>query len=752
MEPFSVVGKSLPRIDSPAKSVGEAVFASDFSLPGMLYGKILRSPYAHARIVRIDTGRAKRVQGVKAIVTGRDTFGLAYGNYPPHLDPELNDKEPLVMEKARFRGDELAAVAASDEDAAQEALELIEVEYEELPAVFTPEEAMAPQAPLIHKKARNISWEVHLEVGDISHGFQQADHTRQDTFTTPRLAHCALESHACVASFDSSGRLSIWAATQSPTRLRIDLAELLKIPESKVRVIQPHLGGGFGSRSHMFSHEYCSALLSQKTGRPVKIVFSQEEVFCSTFSRHPMSLELTTGVRKDGKLTAMQSRVVIDNGAYNGTGPLAAQLCAIFMHGVYYIPNIKCDVYLVYTNNPIGGPMRGHGAVQPRFAAESQMAMIARDLGMDPGELMLKNAVAPGQKLSHGMEVTSCGLSHSIEKAAKLFTRVKRPEDGGLGLACHSFQSGVNVPYASHAAIVKIHEDGGISLLVGATDVGQGAYTVLSQIVAEEFGVGLEDIRLVMPDTEITPLAPGTFSSRVTLWTGNAVQAAARDAREQLFEFVAEELEANPGDLVARDRRIWVKGSPDKALPMEEAIKRYQLAREGRPILGRGYFSLPLVPRDLRTAKGNLSPAYSFGSTAAQIEVDRETGRIKVEQILVAHDCGRAINPMAVEGQLEGCAAMGLGSVLSEEMVLKEGQCLNPSFLDYRLPLACDIPPVETAIVETIDPVGPFGAKEAGEGAIISVAPAIANALEDAIGIRINTFPLRPHQLLARLA
>lgn len=756
MEELSVVGKRLPRVDGLPKATGEADYAGDLILPRMLYGKVLRSPHAHARIVNIDTGRARGLPGVKAVVTGKDTYGLAYTVLQELNDPALFDKQPICVEKVRHVGDEVAAVAAVDEDAAEEALDLIKVEYEPLPAVFDPVKAMEPGAPLIHEQERNIAWEIHLNAGDVDAGFAQCDLVREDTFRTQNVAHAVMEPHTCVAEFDSSGRVSIWSASQTPYRIRMNLARLLKMPESKVRVILPHVGGGFGARAELMPHEFCAALLSKISDRPVRIALTRDEVFNCTRTRHPMILTLKTGAKKDGTLLARQTKIVVDNGAYNSTGPIAVYLCVAFMHGVFRIPNLKLDAYLVYTNNPVNGPMRGHGGVQGRFAADSQMDMLAEDLGMDTAELMLKNAVNPGDTLAHKLHITSCGVKECIEKTTAAIgwkeKKTKRQGNRGVGLATHAYLSGVNQdPYVCHSAIVKVHEDGGISLLTGAADIGQGSNTVLAQIVAEEFGVTLDDVRVVVQDTEITPLDRGSFSSRVTLWTGNAVKAAAADAKQQLFKTIAQKLEANPEDLVARDRRLYVVGSPEKGMPIDEAIKYCQLATEGRPILGRGYYSMPFTLPSLKTAIGNLSAAYSFGATAAEVEVDIKTGQVKVLKLVVAHDCGRAINPTSVEGQIQGCAIMGMGGALTEILTLEEGRSLNPSFLEYKAPLIVDCPEIKEIIVETIDPEGPFGAKEAGEGPIISIAPAIANAIYDAIGVRITDLPVTGEKVLRAL-
>lgn len=751
---YAVVGKSLPRVDGMAKATGQALFSSDVSLPGMLYGKILRSPHAHAKILKVDTSKAERIPGVKAVVTGKDTLGRFMSSVRGE-EEIFSDKPLLAVEKVRFIGDEVAAVAASDEGIAQEALELIEVEYEVLPAVFDPEKALEPGAPQIASKG-NITWEVHQEIGDVEKAFKGSDYVREDVFHTPAVAHCALEPHITLASFEPGEKVTVWSSCSSPYNVRDTLAYLLGLPVSQVRVVSLAVGGMFGCKGGTFSHEAIAVLLARKSGRPVKVELNREEVFIATMVRHPQVLKFKTGVKKDGTLLGVKARVVSDNGAYAHLGGLGITLTVAFLTAPLRVPNLKCDAYQVYTNKTMGGPMRGYGSPQPRFAFNSQLDMIARDLELDPAELMLRNAVRPGETLANQFQITSCGLSECIERAIAQagwrHTKAETPSHRGVGIGCYSYLTGMNVdPRNCFSAMVKIHEDGAISLLTGAVDIGQGSSTTLAQIVAEEFGVSLSDIRVVAPDTEVTPLEPGSFSSRVTYWTGNAVKAAAADARRQLFQIVADKLEANPEDLMAKNGRVYVKGSPDRGLSMQEAVLAYQLANQGRPIIGRGYYSRPLDQRNVHTAEGNWSNTYSFGAIVAEVEVNRETGQVRVLKLTTAHDCGLAINPMAVEGQIEGAAHMGLGFAISEELIREGGVAMNASFLDYKFPLSLDMPAVDSIIVESIDPEGPFGAKEAGEGLTIAVAPAIANAIYDAVGVRINRLPITPDKVLAAL-
>ena len=754
MEEPTIIGQPFPQLDAVSLADGTAEFCSDIRLPGMLYGKILRSPLAHARVMNIDTSRAERLPGVKAVITGQDTSGVAYSYWVELLDTTLLDKHPLAMEKVRYVGDELAAVAAIDEEVAKEALELITVDYQELPAVFDPEEAMDAGAPLLHAKERNISVEMHLNHGEVEKELARADYIREERFVSPAVGHCQLEGHNCLVSWEGD-KITIWSATQSPISIRTHLSRMLGISPSKVRVITPHVGGGFGGRAEMLGFEYCTALLSLKTGRPVKTNLDREEVFSATRVRHPQVVYLKTGVKKDGTILAQEARLISNNGAYNGWGPVGLFLSTTFLTAPFRIPNFKCDSYLVYTNTPIGGPMRGFGAPQVRFAADSHLDGIARELGLDIAEIMLKNAIQPGDEHDH-FNVTSFGVSEAIAKATQMANwKARRGNLGparGLGIGCHIHESGAHRnPYMGFTAEVRVHEDGRVTLLTGAVDVGQGARTALAQIVAEEFGVRLEDVVVARQDTEVTPLDHGTFSSRVTFWTGNAVKAAAADAKRKLLEAAAQKLEANPQDLVARDRRVFVKGTPEKGLPMDEAVSCYNLLSKGDTLVGHGFFSLPVNKINLSTGEGRHSSPLSSGATVAEVEVDTETGMVKVIRLITAHDCGRALNPLAVEGQLNGAVLMGKGYALSEHLCWEGGSTMNASFTDYRLPSAADTPELSPIIVESPDPLGPFGAKECGEGPLISVAPALANAVNNALGVRIKELPLTPEKVLKAL-
>ncbi len=754
MKKYSVIGKHLPRIDGVVKATGEAKSTVDIFLPGMLYGKILRSPYPHARILNIDTSKAESLPGVRAVITCKDTPGIKFGLFDTPDFPA--DEYPLALDKVRYIGDEVAAIAAIDEDIAEEALDLVEVEYEELPAVFDPEEAMEPGSPQLHDHVeRNISFKTVWDFGDLEKGFKESDYVREDRFTTQATAHCAFEPHVALASFDSSGSLTVWTSCQSPFNWALQLALTLDMQESKVRVLNPHVGGGFGGKVELFAYGFCAALLSKKTGRPVKITLTREEVFSTTRQRHPTLIDLKTGVKKDGILMAVHCKLIADGGAYTSTGPIFIHLFGSWILSAYRLPNLHYEGYRAYTNKSARGAQRGHGNPQPRFALDSQLDIIAEELGLDPVDIRLKNALRTNDILCNGTRITTSGLTECIQRAAEsVGWRKKRgnlPKNRGMGMGCCGFLSGMVVPpYVSSGAFVKVHADGGVTVLAGIPEIGQGSDSAMSQIVADEMGIALEDVRIISGDTGIVPPHPGSYSNRGTLWAGNAVKAAALDAKQQLFEVIAETLEANVEDLEAKDRRIYVKGSPERGMAFQEAVLASLMGSSGNPILGRGYFKPNADLVNFETGKGVLTPAYGFDAHIAEVEVDPETGKVKVLKTTIANDCGVAINPMAVEGQIQGAMSMGLGQVVSEDVVMEKGLIMNPSFLTYQIVTALDIPDCKTILIEDVDPEIPLGAKTA-EGTGVTALPAIANAIYDAIGVRIKDLPITPEKILNAL-
>ncbi len=740
-------------LDAMEKAKGQARYTDDLSLPGMLYGKILRSPLPHAKILNVDLSGALKVSGVKGAISGKDIPRKKYG-----IVPMAKDEYALAIDKVRYIGDEVAAVVATSPDEAEEAILKIKVDYEELPAVFDPIEAMKPGAPVIHEEVpNNVSATIRKEFGDVDEAFSRADFVFEDSFYSQAVNHAPLEPHAALSVVDDYGKVTLWSSTQIPFFLRRNLANALDIPESRVRVIKPKVGGGFGQKIDLYAKDFCAAFFAMKTKRPVKFLYEREEVFVCTRQRHPMYIELKTAMKKDGTILAQRFKAIADGGAYNSTAPLMITLGCFFIMLPYRLENLFYEGYHVYTNKPVGGAMRGHGIPQLRFAVESQLDIIAEKMGIDPLELRLKNAFHAGEPHPAKLLVQSCGFSDTLKKAAEEIgweeKRGKLPFGRGVGLAGASFPSGVsNMSHISSGAVVKIERDGAVTLLTGASDIGQGSDTVISQIVAEELGVSLSDIRITAADTEITPLDPGTFGSGVTLRAGNAARMAAQSAKRKLLEAVAEKLEANIDDLETRDHRIYVKGSPEKGMDFLEAIKVYQYSDRPMPIIGRGSYHPPAIePTTLLRENGNFSPAYSFMTQAAEVEVDTKTGKIKVIKMVTAHDCGRAINPMLVEGQLEGSVVGGMGQALYEEVITDRGEVINPSFLDYGLPTSMEAPKISSIEVETDDPVGPFGAKESGEGTQLAPPPAIINAIYDAIGIRFKSLPVTPEKILEAL-
>lgn len=751
------IGKRLPRIDGIVKATGEAKYAADLSLPGMLHGKLLRSPYPHARILNIDISKAKRLPGVRVVVTGKDTIGFKAGGISAK-----GDEHYLALEKVRFIGDAVAAVAALDEEIAEEALNLIEVEYKELPAVVDPVAAMQEDAPLVHDHApKNISYKADLFYGDVDKAFKECDYVREDRFETAPIRHGFIEPHAALASWDNSGKLTFWGSKQSPYFTYRNMAKALNVSLSRIRVVQPYIGGGFGGKNEMFNVDFCAALLSQKTGKPVKIVVSQEEVLFAYRQRHPTLIDLKTGLKKDGTIMALEANIIADGGAYLSIGAMSLYLMCAFFCMPYRLPNMRTKGYRVYTNTQPSCAMRGHGIPQIRFAAEVQLDIAAKEIGLNPLDIRLKNALKPGETTPNGFKITSCGFEESITESKRIIARwmeEKPRDDGGkikrgIGIGCYGFVSGPRVAgHNTAGAVIKVHEDGGISLFTGSTDAGQGSDTILSQIAAEVLGVHLEDIRYGMVDSDVTPVDPGTYGSRVTFITGNAVRLAAEDVRNQLAEVAATSLEANPKDIVFKDRKVFVAESPERCLPFDKLVKIAQYSGTGKTILGRGYWApegLEVV--NFETGKGNMSATYSFGTQVAEVEVDTETGFIKATRMAMVHDCGQPINEMLMEGQLEGSAIGGVGHTLMEEIIRKDGQTMNPSFLEYKMPTTMDACDVEIVHTDTYDEVGPFGAKESGEGIQVAVVPAIVNGVYDAIGVPFKRIPITPEMVLKAL-
>ena len=755
MEEYSVIGKRIPRIDGLAKVTGEAKYAADYEMPGLLWCKIARSPHAHAKILNIDTSRAQRLPGVKGVLTGKDFKGWKWG-----WMPKTREEEPLAAERVRYLGEAVAAVAAIDEDTAEEAAQLIQVEYEELPGVFDPEEAMKEGAPQLYDHVENnISWDFHMDFGDVEKGFQEADLVYEDRFETGRVITGYLEPPAAVAMYDSSG-ITIWAAKQSPYFVYRHLAACFGLPLSKVRVVQPFIGGGFGgTKNDSLAGDFCSVLFSKLLGKPVKFVYTMEEVLMTCRRRHNMIVFNKMGMKKDGSITAMASRVIADGGAHTAIGPLTMYLTGCMSTLPYKLPNFKHDAYRIYTNNPIGAAMRGHGVTHTRFAAELQMEMMAEELGIDPVAVRLKNAITAPYETINKVTVKSCGLVEGIETIADSPVwkdRKNKKQNGpiahGVGISATSYLGGARQRgHQSCAAMIRLCEDGSVDYLTGASDCGQGSDTVLVQMVAEELGLGMEDVDIKRVDTAMTPCDAGSYGSRVTVLAGEAARKAARDVKQQLAVFAAEKWEAKPEDILFKDRQVSVKGQPEKRMPFEQLAKIACYSGSGAVILGRGYSDYGIDVLDFEKGIGNCGTSYSFTSQLTEVDVDLETGFLKCTDMLIAHDCGIPLNPINVEAQNQGAAMQGMGQAMYEEFKMDHGKTLNPTLVDYKMPLASDIPNIKVVDIITQDPDGPFGAKEASEGAIVSVPPSIFTAVHDATGIWFKEQPLTPEKIAMAL-
>jgi 4-hydroxybenzoyl-CoA reductase subunit alpha len=785
MQQYSIVGKPLPRIDGKVKATGEAKFTDDLVLPGMLYGKILRSPYPHAKIVNIDTSKARALPGVKAVITGKDVGVVRFSFLDTPRYPA--DQCPLAIDKVRYIGEEVATVAATSEDTAKKALTLIEVEYEELPAVFDPEEAMKDGAPQVHdrivpltttawedfgvaRKARtyevvsNISNTISITIGDVEQGFKESDYVRQDRFVIPATSHVALEPHVALASFDSSGKLEVWLSHMGYEHKRFWLAKTLGIPIGKVRVHKTYVGGAFGGKISMFPYEFLTAFLARKTMRPVKITLSREEVLSTCPASRRMIVDVRTGVKQDGKIIAQEMKVTDDVGAYRSSSPTALYLTHVFRHAIYDIPNVKHEGVGVYTNKLITCPKRGHGLQQASFAVESQLDMIAEHLGIDSLEIRLKNLRKLGDVLPNGDRLDSYGLPDCLIKAAEASgwkERHTKPDSYGMGIGTASMFCGAhNYPFGS-AATVKLNPDGTITLYTGQTEFGGGADTAMCQIAAEELRVNIDDIVLVSGDSELCPYDIGNWLSAGIYVSGEAVRRAAADARQQLSAYTAEALQEKADDLALNNKRIYVKTNPEKALSFSDIYKYGVQVRGGDPIIGEGYCKA--VPDAqfwggtsqgtdaISTSAGRFTDAYGFAVAIAEVEVNRQTGRVKVVKITVADDCGFDINPLSVEGQLESQAVMAVGDALFEEVITQHGRVINPTLGDYKIPGSPDIPELKTISVQSNEPKGPFGAKEVGETARGAAIAAIANAIGNAIGTRIYSLPITPEKVLDAL-
>ena len=746
------VGRSLARIDGRDKATGRTRYAADLKVPGCLEGAVLRSPFPHARILNLDPSAALALPGVRAVVTFRDTPQKLYGSYNSGIKDELI----LARDRVRFVGDEVAAVAAIDRDTAQEALRLIKVDYEPLPFHLDPLEAMAPEAGLIHEAERNVVSHRTVVRGDPEAGFKEADLVLEERYTTDLQFHAYLEPMACLAEYDHRGRFHLQAPLQNPSWARIIFAEALDLPIGRFHCVQTPIGGAFGGKLEQKLY-LIAFLLARQAGRPVRLVNTREEEFQASMPRVPMIIDLKMGMRRDGLVTAKTHRIIADNGAYSKYAPAVLNLGTYRIDGLYRLKNVRNESLLVYTNKPPTSAFRGFGNPQITFAVESMMDMLVSELKLDPLEIRIKNAALPGDTTAHGFKLISCGFKESLLELGKkidyaAFCAAPK-EDEGLGISGTSHvcgNRGFFPLFDGSTAFVRIDDGGYVRVIVGETDVGQGLLTAFAMIVAEELGLSLDRIQVDDCDTELSAFGLGTWGDRATFIGGNAVLRAAREARQEMVAVASEMLEANPDDLVLDKGRIFVKGSPEGGLAFEEVAAQACYTRGGSPIMAKGTF-VPESEKADSGLYGNISGTYAFGAQACKVRVDRETGEVEVLEFVAAHDVGRAINPLACEGQIEGSVAQGVGYGLYEAPEYKDGVLINPNYLGYRVPTALDVPPVTSILIEPIDPAGPFGAKGVAEPAMTPTAVCIANAVYDAVGVRIRDLPLSPDKILRAL-
>ncbi len=741
-----VLGISVPRLDGPEKVTGKAKFGADIYLPRMLHGKILRSQYSHARIYGIRTEKAEKLPGVKAVVTWKDAPEVITGMYQ-------NDWRAFAKEKVRYLGDVVAAVAAVDEETASEALELIDVEYEELPAVFDPIEALSPGAPVVHDAfPGNVGARRRIRKGDVEQVFKTAELVFEDTFKTQMVDHCQIEPHVAVADFGVSGRLTIWASTQAPFNNRFLLSQILQIPMNKIRIITTHIGGAFGGKQDLMVEPSC-ALLARKTGRPVKIVVDRKDEFIASTVRHPFLMTYKTAVSSQGKILARQIRLVQDFGAYNDLGEGVLRYATMMAAGPYRIDDVWIDAVGVYTNQQVGGVVRGVGVPQVCFAGESQLDQIAYEIGIDPYHLRMINAVEDGDASANGQIFVGIGYKETLRRAMEEsgYRTQSGKKDHGFGIASMIYTCGGAGRHDYSSAVVKSNEDGTFVVLTGAPDVGQGARTALAQIAAEELGARFEDFWVDFPDTDLSPVdLYGANATRVTYVAGNAVKAAAADAKIQLLAGAAQKWKIEAGRLEIVGGKIFEKGNPESLGNLGDLIAEMHRPM-GLTVIGKGSYHTTGVPLDPETGQSHNVDLFLFATHVAEVEVDPVTGCVKVLNIWAAHDVGKAVNPRNVEGQIEGGIQMGLGFGLTEEIVRENGKTLNPSFLDYKLFTAVDMPRIKPIIVEVPEPLGPFGARGIGEATTIPTAAAIANAVFNAVGLRMKELPMTPEKILRGL-
>jgi 4-hydroxybenzoyl-CoA reductase subunit alpha len=752
-----VVGKPFRKVDARAKCTGQTVFADDIALPRMLIAKLLRSPMPHALIKSIDATAALALPGVAAVITGSD-LPIPYG-----ILPVSQDEHTLCIDKVRFIGDPVAAVAAIDEDTAFDAMNLIKVEYEPLRQIGSIAEALEIDEPRVHEygDGGNVHKKVSLEFGDLDEAFAEADLVREDFFFYEGNTHLPMEQHSATAHYDADHKLTLWSSTQTPHYVHRALAKVLGIAASHIRVIATPNGGGFGGKSDPFNHELAVARLSMITGRPVKITLTREEVFYCHRGRHPVLMSIKTGVKRDGAITGMYFKSFLDGGAYGSYGVASTFYTGALQTVTYNVPRYKFQGVRCFTNKAPCGPKRGHGTPQPRFALEVQMDKLAEDLGLDPAEMRNRHLAEANSVTANYLRIGSMGLGGCIDKVVEgsgwkdKFRKL--PYGKGVGIACGSYLCGAGLPIywnnMPHSGVqLRLDRQGGVCVMCGSVDIGQGSDSILAYIVAEVLGIDPFDIRVVTADTDLTPVDLGSYSSRVTLMTGNAALQAAERARELLVLAASEKLAIRIENVTLADRRVFDAENPDIGVSFAEAV---QLAESKFGTIGTvGSYTPPASPGKFKGAGVGPSPAYSYSAAIAEVDVDPETGVVNVERIWIGHDVGQSINPVLVMGQVEGGVYMGLGEALMEEMTYRANRNLVhkfPSMLEYKSPTTIEMCDVKTYLIEDPDPNGPYGAKEVGQGPLLPVPPAVANAVFDAVGVRVDEVPITPEKVLAAI-
>ncbi len=750
---MSGAGKRQPLVDGIEKVTGKAIFTADMETDDCLVGRILRSPVSHGKIVSIDVSKAKKLEGVVAVITG-DSCDMTYGVIPIAMN-----EFPLARERVRYRGEPIAAVAAIDALTAERALDLIEVQIEELDACYTASKSRAAGAEQMHhNKPGNIEREVHHTFGDVSSAFEKSDLVQQETFSCAEVNHAQMEPHAALAEYDSErGWLTLHSVSQVPFYVHLTLARCLGMDSSRIRVVKPFVGGGFGSRTEPLNFEIIVSLLARECGAKVMMRQTREETFIAHRGRPETEVNLKIGLTKAGKITAVECEVAMSGGAYAGYGLVTILYAGALLHGIYDIENVKYDGYRIYTNHPPCGAMRGHGTVDVRHSFECLLDRMTRELGLDPFDVRRANLLNAPLFTPNDLMVNSYGLGECLDKVQKASGWNERignmPPGKGLGMACSHYVSGAAKPVhwtgEPHAVVsIKLDFDGGVTVLTGASDIGQGSSTIVAIAAAEVLSIDMSRIRVVANDSAITPKDNGSYSSRVTFMVGNAAIEAAKALKQKLVDAAAKKLEVEPDEIECEGETFFIKGSSQSVLPFHD-VAIAALAEEGT-IIVKGTFSTPIEAQGGRHRGGAVGSTmgFSYAAQVVEISVDPDTAQITVDKVWAALDCGFAINPLAVEGQIEGSVWMGMGQGLCEETRYVEGLPAHANFLDYRFPTIVESPDIDVQIVESIDPLGPFGAKEAGEGALSGFPPALANAVANAIELDVNFLPITPDRVM----